>query len=446
MARCASWPPPAGTRRTARRALGRAARRRGRARLDRAGQGEAGIGKTSLVRAFVGRRAGAAARRPACDDLVTPRTLGPLQDAAPDGGPLARPWVRAQVFGGADGRARAERPTVLVIEDAHWADDATLDVLGYAARRVGSLAALLVLTVRDEALSAGHPLHRLLGRAGRRAGAPAGALAALARGGGRLVNGTGRDADAVLRSRAGTRSSSPRRSPRRRTRCRPASRTRCWRGCAAALAGLPRGGGAAVGGAVGASHATLLGRHSRARWPRPSRRGSSRRATAASASGTSSPGGRSSSRCPSCGGGCSTRTVVGALRAARGSPIARGCSTMRRGAGDVGTLLAEGPAAAREAARAGSHRQALAHFEAVIAHAALLDAARAGGPVPTTTGGSSTTRHGSSTAVRRGARGAAALRGAWRRAGAGAVPGAAVAAALMAGATDEAARPRRSAR
>ena len=39
----------------------------------------------------------------------------------------------------------------------------------------------------------------------------------------------------------------------------------------------------------------------------------------------------------------------------------------------MATLLAEGPAAAREAARAGSHRQALAHYEAVIEHAALLD-------------------------------------------------------------------------
>ena len=41
-------------------------------------------------------------------------------------------------------------------------------------------------------------------------------------------------------------------------------------------------------------------------------------------------------------------------------------------AGDVETLLAEGPAAAREAARAGSHRQALAHFEAVVPHADRL--------------------------------------------------------------------------
>ena len=56
-----------------------------------------------------------------------------------------------------------EVPTVLIVEDAHWADDATLDVLGYVARRVESLPALLVLTLRDDAIDPGHPLHRLLG-------------------------------------------------------------------------------------------------------------------------------------------------------------------------------------------------------------------------------------------------------------------------------------------
>ena len=125
--------------------------------------GEAGIGKTSLVRAFVGR-ARARLLVAACDDLVTPRTLGPLWDAAPDGGPLARALAEGrEVFGALMEELSLERPTVLVIEDAHWADDATIDVLGYAARRVGSLGAMLVLTVRDEALAAGHPLHRLLG-------------------------------------------------------------------------------------------------------------------------------------------------------------------------------------------------------------------------------------------------------------------------------------------
>ena len=87
--------------------------------------GEAGIGKTSLVRAFVGR-ARARLLVAACDDLVTPRTLGPLWDAAPDGGPLARALGEGrEVFGALMEELSLERPTVLVIEDAHWADDAT---------------------------------------------------------------------------------------------------------------------------------------------------------------------------------------------------------------------------------------------------------------------------------------------------------------------------------
>ena len=52
---------------------------------------------------------------------------------------------------------------MLLVEDVHWADDATLDVLGYAARRIEPLGALLVLTFRDDEIDARHPLHRLLG-------------------------------------------------------------------------------------------------------------------------------------------------------------------------------------------------------------------------------------------------------------------------------------------
>ena len=150
------------------------------------------------MRAFVGR-ARARLLVAACDDLVTPRTLGPLWDAAPDGGPLARALAEGrEVFGALMEELSLERPTVLVIEDAHWADDATIDVLGYAARRVGSLGAMLVLTVRDEALAAGHPLHRLLGVL---AGEPVHRLelSPLSREAVvRLVNGTGRDGEAVF--------------------------------------------------------------------------------------------------------------------------------------------------------------------------------------------------------------------------------------------------------
>src|SRR3954454_2695781 len=162
--------------------------------------GEAGIGKTSLVREFAGR-GGTRARllQAACDHLVTPRTLGPLHDAAAGtDGPLAAALAQeGQVFTALLDELGESPPTVLIVEDAHWADDATLDVLGYAARRLESRGALLVLTVRDEAIEANHPLHRLLGVL---AGAPLHRLelSPLSRDAvGRLATGTGRNADAV---------------------------------------------------------------------------------------------------------------------------------------------------------------------------------------------------------------------------------------------------------
>ena len=132
--------------------------------------GEAGIGKTSLVRAFA---AGAPGRvlTSACDDLLAPRTLGPLRDAATGtDGPLAASLDGPVdgVFGALMQELAAAPPTVLVVEDVHWADDATLDVLGYAARRIASVSAVLVLTSRDDVtdrrflgMLAGAPVHRL---------------------------------------------------------------------------------------------------------------------------------------------------------------------------------------------------------------------------------------------------------------------------------------------
>src|SRR5262245_55456344 len=88
--------------------------------------GEAGIGKTTLVRAFVSRVGdGARLLSASCDDLVTPRTLGPLRDVFGEG------LEGERVFATVMRELARERPTVLVVEDAHWADDATLDVLGY---------------------------------------------------------------------------------------------------------------------------------------------------------------------------------------------------------------------------------------------------------------------------------------------------------------------------
>ena len=133
--------------------------------------GEAGIGKTSLVHAFLAAAAGRArVLAGACEDLLTPRALRPRRDAAraaPDGPLVAALSPRADpdlVFAAVcDELALPPSPAVLVIEDVHWADGATLDVLRYLCPRVRSLPAVLLVTYRDDALARDHPLRGLLG-------------------------------------------------------------------------------------------------------------------------------------------------------------------------------------------------------------------------------------------------------------------------------------------
>ena len=131
--------------------------------------GEAGIGKTSLVKAFV---AGQAQRvrllAGACEDLLMPRALGPLRDATRStNGPLRDALASAgdldRVFAAVSEQLRSRPATVLVVEDAQWADSATLDVLRYAGRRVHELGSILVVTYRDDELTREHPLRAVLG-------------------------------------------------------------------------------------------------------------------------------------------------------------------------------------------------------------------------------------------------------------------------------------------
>jgi DNA-binding CsgD family transcriptional regulator len=134
--------------------------------------GEAGIGKSALVRAF-SAACGERARVlwGACDALGTPRPLSPLIDiAAAVGGPLLE-CVRAgekphTVFVALLDELRAVRPTVVVIEDVHWADEATLDIIRLLARRAESLGALVVVTYRESELEPVHPLRLAVGELG----------------------------------------------------------------------------------------------------------------------------------------------------------------------------------------------------------------------------------------------------------------------------------------
>jgi DNA-binding CsgD family transcriptional regulator len=130
--------------------------------------GEAGIGKTTIVREFCDRLEGVQVLWGACDALLTPRPLGPLVDIAErTGGELAvalehRAGAGELVAALARGLRRGT-PSVIVLEDLHWADEATLDVLRLVGRRIEALRALVLVTYRDDELDRAHPLRVVLG-------------------------------------------------------------------------------------------------------------------------------------------------------------------------------------------------------------------------------------------------------------------------------------------
>ena len=351
--------------------------------------GEAGIGKTSLIRAFA-REAGEHARilLSACDDLMAPRTLGPLRDAALGrDGPLAAALADDEpvedVFTALLEELAAEPPTVLVVEDLHWSDDATLDVLAYAARRVEAAGALLVLTYRDDEVDPGHPLQRLLGVL---ASCPVHRLelTALSREAvRRLSAGTGADPEAVHRITRGNpffvteALASPRdavpatvveavlaRIGRLGDDCRQALDqlsvvpSHMSLDLAAELLGprIDALAEAEPAGVIDVRPDSLAFRHELTR----------------RAIERSLPALRRRSL---------NAAVVAVLRA---HPRPEPARVMHHAveANDVETILSVGPSAAREAERAGSHRQALAHYESMRPHlhrvpardrAALLD-------------------------------------------------------------------------
>jgi DNA-binding CsgD family transcriptional regulator len=132
--------------------------------------GEAGIGKTAIVSEFI-RRRGAAVRVlwGACDPLSTPQPLGPLSDVSRQvGGALLEAMTqgtnRDRIFAATvDQLERSGKPVVLVIEDMHWADDATLDLMKYLGRRIARTRAMLIVTYRTDEIHPRHPLQVAIG-------------------------------------------------------------------------------------------------------------------------------------------------------------------------------------------------------------------------------------------------------------------------------------------
>ncbi len=130
-------------------------------------RGEAGIGKSTLVKSFTSGREGRVLWG-ACDPVTPPRPLGPIFDMADQGSPGLRQALdagdRHQVASVFLGLLRAEGgPRIVVIEDAQWADDATLDLLKVVGRRIEQLPALVVVTIREDEVGPDHPLSTTLG-------------------------------------------------------------------------------------------------------------------------------------------------------------------------------------------------------------------------------------------------------------------------------------------
>jgi len=128
--------------------------------------GEAGIGKTSLVTALAQRRGEMNLWWGACEALQTPHPLAPLHDIIRNNpvsfGTRIDQLARMQLFGAVLSELQAA-PTLFVVEDAHWADEATLDLLRFVGRRLQQVPCLLVVTYRDDEVSTQHPLRRLMG-------------------------------------------------------------------------------------------------------------------------------------------------------------------------------------------------------------------------------------------------------------------------------------------
>jgi DNA-binding CsgD family transcriptional regulator len=111
--------------------------------------GEAGIGKTALVGRVAHEDNSRRFLWGVCDPLLTPRAYGPVHDIAREAG-IRLPSGREEVFNLLLDELATRPPTVMVVEDLHWADEATLDVIAVVGRRIGRTTGTLVITYRSD--------------------------------------------------------------------------------------------------------------------------------------------------------------------------------------------------------------------------------------------------------------------------------------------------------
>ncbi|RWY66097.1 LuxR family transcriptional regulator [Rhizobium leguminosarum] len=132
--------------------------------------GEAGAGKSALVNIFtdlVGKTT--RVLRGACENFGTAEPLGPLRDLVREAG-----WALSETLSSTESRIAlfsevfrllsVGAPTsLIVIEDIHWADDATLNLIRYLGRRIRDAHVLILLTARDDDVGLQSRLRKALG-------------------------------------------------------------------------------------------------------------------------------------------------------------------------------------------------------------------------------------------------------------------------------------------
>ena len=133
--------------------------------------GEAGIGKTSLIKSFCNEvRNESNIYQGICDALFTPRPLAPLYDVLLQlgkdipAGNIDTTNRTAFFTNFLQGLSDRRKVNVIVFEDIHWADEATLDFIKFLARRISQFKCLFVLTYRDTEIHFSHALRNIMGQ------------------------------------------------------------------------------------------------------------------------------------------------------------------------------------------------------------------------------------------------------------------------------------------
>lgn len=138
--------------------------------------GESGAGKSTLLQSFGHGVGGDTAMLwSSCDPLSTPRPLGPFHDLADQLGDEVRASLRDarqphEIFNAVFEQLRLH-PSVLVVDDLHWADHGTIDLLRFVLRRIRVTQSLVVVALRDDEIGPTHRLRALLGDVARSADA-----------------------------------------------------------------------------------------------------------------------------------------------------------------------------------------------------------------------------------------------------------------------------------